>query len=86
VKLSDTPLVTNQVRYSLFYRRPQDNGTLTFCRKNDIVLTAYSPLRLGDLSHPVVIEADSPRGDHDPHIGSTDPSAAEPRGSQHPIE
>jgi diketogulonate reductase-like aldo/keto reductase len=56
VKLSDTPLATNQVRYSLFYRRPQDNGTLTFCRQNDIVLTAYSPLRLGDLSHPVVIE------------------------------
>lgn len=52
--LCDTPLATNQVRYNLLDRGPEENGVLDFCQKNGIVLTAYSPLKGGVLSHPVV--------------------------------
>ncbi len=45
--LSETPLFGNQVHYSLFFRKPQEDGTLTFCRENDMTLTAYWPLKDG---------------------------------------
>ena len=56
VKLCQTRLVTNQVHYSLLYRRPQVDGTLKFCQENNMVLTAYAPLRDGVLAHPAVVE------------------------------
>jgi diketogulonate reductase-like aldo/keto reductase len=56
VALSETPLATNQVYYSLLSRRPQQDGTLEFCRKNDIVLTAYAPLRGGVLTLDATVE------------------------------
>lgn len=52
--LCDTPIVANQVRYNLLHREYARNGTLTFCQENGILLTAYSPLKDGVLSHPVV--------------------------------
>ena len=42
--VSETPLLTNQVSYSLPDRRCVADGTLEFCRQNDILLTAYSPV------------------------------------------
>lgn len=48
--LSHTPIATNQVRYSLLSRRTERNGVLEYCQENDIVLTAYSPLKEGVLS------------------------------------
>jgi diketogulonate reductase-like aldo/keto reductase len=43
--LSETPLLTNQVPYSLPDRSYMDNGVLAYCQANDILLTAYSPVK-----------------------------------------
>jgi diketogulonate reductase-like aldo/keto reductase len=45
--LSATPLLANQVPYSLFTRTYVRNGVLEYCQKNDILFTAYSPVRFG---------------------------------------
>lgn len=45
VALSETPLMTNQVSYSLPDRTCVKNGVLAYCQENDILLTAYSPLK-----------------------------------------
>ena len=42
---SETPIVTNQVPYSLPNDAYVENGVLEYCQKNDILLTAYSPLK-----------------------------------------
>lgn len=44
-QLCETPLLTNQVPYSLFTRRYQENGVIPYCQENEIVITAYSPLK-----------------------------------------
>jgi len=43
--LSDTPLLTNQVPFSLPDRTYVKNGVLAYCQSNDILLTAYSPVK-----------------------------------------
>lgn len=45
--LADTPIATNQVEYHLFSREPARNGVIDYCRRNDILVTAYSPLGKG---------------------------------------
>ncbi|MDO8452189.1 MAG: aldo/keto reductase [bacterium] len=45
-------LFTNQVEYSLADLSPEDNGVLEYCQKNDMLLTAYSPLGQGALAMP----------------------------------
>lgn len=45
VALSDTTLLTNQVSYSLPDRTCVKNGVLAYCQENDILLTAYSPVK-----------------------------------------
>jgi len=53
--LSDTPIVTNQVPYSIYTRQYQRNGVLEYCQQNGIVLTAYSPVEEGRLkSHSLL--------------------------------
>lgn len=47
--LSQTPIVTNQVPYSLSDRSYVKNGVLEYCQKNNILLTAYSPVDVGRL-------------------------------------
>ena len=42
---SETPLLTDQVPYSLAHRTYAGNGVLEYCQSNDILLTAYSPLK-----------------------------------------
>jgi len=42
---SEAPLLTDQVPYSLNDRSYVRNGTLEYCQKNDILLTAYSPVK-----------------------------------------
>jgi aryl-alcohol dehydrogenase-like predicted oxidoreductase len=44
------PLVSNQVQYSLLYRRPEQNGLLAACQELGIKLIAYSPLAKGLLT------------------------------------
>jgi diketogulonate reductase-like aldo/keto reductase len=45
VALSETPLLTNQVSYSLPDRTYVMNGVLAYCQENEILLTAYSPVK-----------------------------------------
>ena len=45
VSLSETELITNQVSYSLPDRTCVENGVLGYCQENDILLTAYSPVK-----------------------------------------
>jgi len=42
--LSETPLLTNQVSYSVPDRTYVENGVLEYCQQNDILLTAYTPI------------------------------------------
>ena len=45
-----TPILTNQVPYSLPTRTYVENGVLDYCQQNDILLTAYSPVKFRDLT------------------------------------
>ena len=56
MRLCQTPIATNQVRYNLLDRTPVQNGVLEFCQRHGILLTAYSPLKGGVLSNPTVVE------------------------------
>ena len=46
-KVSETPILTDQVPYSLSDRSYARNGVLAYCQGHDILLTAYSPLGQG---------------------------------------
>ena len=48
-RLCSTPILTNQVPYSIGDRTYAENGMLKYCQANDILLTAYSPLDVGKL-------------------------------------
>jgi diketogulonate reductase-like aldo/keto reductase len=43
--LAEKPLLTNQVSYSIPDRTIVENGVLDYCQKNDVLLTAYSPVK-----------------------------------------
>ncbi len=43
--LSETPLLTDQVPYSIPDREYVKNGVLAYCQENDILLTAYTPVK-----------------------------------------
>ena len=55
--LSETPLLTNQVPYSLSDRSYVENGVLAHCRQHDILLTAYSPIEEGHLKVQATLKA-----------------------------
>jgi diketogulonate reductase-like aldo/keto reductase len=48
--LSETPLLTDQVPYRLPDKTYMENGVLEYCQQNDILLTAYSPVKFRNLS------------------------------------
>jgi diketogulonate reductase-like aldo/keto reductase len=52
--LSATPLITNQVPYSVRDREYVRNGVLEYCQRNGILLTAYSPIKRGVLNDRTV--------------------------------
>jgi aryl-alcohol dehydrogenase-like predicted oxidoreductase len=54
------PLVSNQVKYSLFYRRPEVDGVWDACRELGVTLIAYSPLAQGLLSGKYSTDAPLP--------------------------
>lgn len=62
MRLSNTPIITNQVHYNLMYRNPERDGVLDFCQREGIALTAYSPLLDGTLQQPVVQQIAQARG------------------------
>lgn len=55
-ELSETPILTNQVPYSLSDRSYVKNGVLEYCQQNDILLTAYEPVNTGDLRSNKTLE------------------------------
>jgi diketogulonate reductase-like aldo/keto reductase len=54
MRLCKGPIITNQVKYNLLHREPENNGVLAFCQKEGIALTAYSPLKSDVMDHAVV--------------------------------
>ncbi len=56
-ELSETPIVTNQVPYSLSDRSYVKNGVLDYCQQNDILITAYEPVDKGNLRSNKALEA-----------------------------
>ena len=42
---SETPIITNQVPYRIPDRSYVENGVIPFCQQNDILVTAYSPIK-----------------------------------------
>ncbi|MGC2192189.1 MAG: aldo/keto reductase [Candidatus Dormiibacterota bacterium] len=44
------PVISNQVRYNLLQRRPEQRGLLEYAQRNSRVILAYSPLAQGALS------------------------------------
>lgn len=46
---SETPVLTDQVPYRLPDKSYVKNGVLEYCQKNDILLTAYSPVKFRNL-------------------------------------
>jgi diketogulonate reductase-like aldo/keto reductase len=54
---SEAPIFTNQVPYSLADRSYVRNGVLEYCQKNDILLTAYSPVEEGRLTVSPTLQA-----------------------------
>lgn len=55
--LSETPLLTNQVSYSIPDRTSVENGVLEYCQQNDILLTAYSPVKRRNIKSNQVLQA-----------------------------
>lgn len=47
--LAETPIFTNQVPYRLPDRTYVENGVLDYCQQNDILVTAYSPVKFRNL-------------------------------------
>ncbi len=50
VELSESPLLTNQVSYSIPDRTYEENGVLAYCQQNSILLTAYTPVKRRNIS------------------------------------
>ena len=55
--LSETPLLTNQAPYSVLDRTYAKNGVLEYCQKNEILLTAYSPVKPRNIKSNQVLKA-----------------------------
>lgn len=51
-------LVYNEMHYNLIVREPEICGCLDFCREKGIILSAYRPLQLGQLSKPGIVILD----------------------------
>jgi diketogulonate reductase-like aldo/keto reductase len=54
--LSETPVVTNQVPYSIHNRRYAENGVLAYCQQNGILLTAYTPVEKGRVAKDTTLQ------------------------------
>jgi diketogulonate reductase-like aldo/keto reductase len=51
LRLSSSVLATDQVHYSLFHRHPEEDGVLEYCVHHDMLLTAYTPVEHGRVTH-----------------------------------
>jgi diketogulonate reductase-like aldo/keto reductase len=57
LSVSATGILTNQVSYSLPDRTCTKNGVLAYCQENDILLTAYSPVKPGDINGSQILKS-----------------------------
>jgi len=48
-QFSETPILTNQVPYRLPDKTYVENGVLEYCQQNDVLITAYSPVKFRNL-------------------------------------
>lgn len=55
--LCETPLLTNQVSYSVPDRTCVENGVLAYCQQNNILLTAYSPVKRRNIASSKALHA-----------------------------
>ena len=55
--LCETPLFTDQVSYSIPDRTCVQNGVLAYCQENDILLTAYSPVKRRNIASNKILHA-----------------------------
>lgn len=55
--LCDTPLLTNQVSYSIPDRTCEENGVLAHCQAQDILLTAYTPVNRRNIRSNKTVQA-----------------------------
>lgn len=54
---SETPIITNQIPYSIADRSYINNGVIGYCQENDILITAYSPFEEGRLKTSAALDA-----------------------------
>jgi len=47
--LCETPIATDQIHYSISERSFIRDGVLAYCQENNILLTAYSPVKVGQV-------------------------------------
>lgn len=52
-------IVYSEMHYNLIIREPEICGALEYCRQKGIILSAYRPLQLGQLSKPGIVLLDS---------------------------
>jgi aryl-alcohol dehydrogenase-like predicted oxidoreductase len=63
-KAAAPALASLQPPYSLITRRIEKDGTLAFCRENDVAVIVYSPLERGLLTGKVTPDRKFPADDH----------------------
>lgn len=56
-EFSETPILTNQVPYSLSERSYVHNDVLEYCQQKDVLLTAYEPVDKGNLRSNKTLES-----------------------------
>lgn len=56
-ELCETPIITDQVPYRLPDRTYAENGVLDYCKQNNILLTAYSPIKFRNIKVNQTIKA-----------------------------
>lgn len=66
-ELSNTPILTNQIPYSLDHRGYVENGVIAYCQENDILVTAYSPVEQGGLKNTNALQAIADAHDATPY-------------------
>ena len=55
--LCKTPIITNQIPYSITERTYVKNGVLEYCQQNDIMVTAYTPVNHGHLKSSPTLQS-----------------------------
>lgn len=65
--VSETPILTDQVPYSLPTRTYVENGVLEYCQQNDVLLTAYSPVKFHNSSANKTLQAVAEAHSATPH-------------------